>query len=125
MVQSSNTLPNASNDLLWLCVKQNNAYLRKSLGLSLSAEKANLTNEHNQRTSGLLLDSVSVYNDGRKIRACVTRENVRKPRCRVQRMKLSTQPGCEKSKTNVEKLIAARPDLKEDIMRKIEALKHA
>eukprot|EP01054_Gregarina_sp_Poly1_P010847 Gregarina_sp_Poly_1__10846@NODE_83_length_15529_cov_95_045531_g71_i0_p16_GENE_NODE_83_length_15529_cov_95_045531_g71_i0NODE_83_length_15529_cov_95_045531_g71_i0_p16_ORF_typecomplete_len124_score10_86Ribosomal_L28e/PF01778_17/3_3e13_NODE_83_length_15529_cov_95_045531_g71_i058566227 len=111
---------NASDDLIWQCIKKHSAFTRKFGKLVLSTEKGNLTNCHSKRTSGLMSNSVSVYaGKGRKIRGCRTTKSKSNPGRRVQELKLSCNPKCTTTEAKVNMLAAVRPDLEQDIKRKI------
>eukprot|EP01055_Gregarina_sp_Pseudo9_P003573 Gregarina_sp_Pseudo_9__3572@NODE_3732_length_572_cov_174_135084_g3416_i0_p1_GENE_NODE_3732_length_572_cov_174_135084_g3416_i0NODE_3732_length_572_cov_174_135084_g3416_i0_p1_ORF_typecomplete_len124_score34_74Ribosomal_L28e/PF01778_17/4_2e13_NODE_3732_length_572_cov_174_135084_g3416_i0125496 len=115
--------PNASDALVWQCIKKDSAFLRKFGKFTLSAEKNNLTGVHSQRTSGVLSNSVGVYLcKGRKIRGSRTTKHKSHPSRRVQTVSLSSNAADDKSNKKLEMLAAVRPDLKADMQRKLRIL---
>mmetsp|Transcript_1603 Transcript_1603/g.3141 ORF Transcript_1603/g.3141 Transcript_1603/m.3141 type:complete len:136 (+) Transcript_1603:70-477(+) len=119
----------AGQDVLWMCVKKNSAFLRKSNNLPvMSADPANLTGLNKQKYSGLAHKkavNVSSINKGKKETILMTAHSVNggvrtgKRFFTITGMSKAVKPG---GKTMC-RLAAFRPDLAEEAAAKYAKVK--
>lgn len=108
-----------SNDLIWQLVRNNNSFLVKRNGVSLSREPGNLLNKHSFKYSGLLKKTVGVSQVGTSVEISTKiARKTRKPASSIEKSKhyksvRSLAPGIKKN------LEFYRPDLTDAVLGRI------
>ncbi|KEP59812.1 UNVERIFIED_CONTAM: ribosomal protein RPL28 [Hammondia hammondi] len=116
-----------SSDLLWQCVRRNHCFIRKFNGITLSAERMNLTNKNTLKYSGIAHKQPLGLNRHGANNGCIALVTVqkcsramRKPTRAVQVRKF------KKSKKEMSKVMKAvaerRPDLLKVANKKMKKL---